>query len=302
MSKNNLEIMMVPLQSIVPDELQPRRDFDVNKLARLAASIKRFGIKQPLVVEKYSGGKYLLQDGERRFRAAQELKLDKVPVLVKEPETATERLISQFHVQELHEGWTGVEKAVAVTRLADALEMPVMQLADLLSLPKTSIQDYIAFGNLLNRREFEKSEISITFARHIEFTKATIRNGYKKIGEEMPKNLLKDAEKMMLDRIRSGEITNRQDMIKLRTTLTLDPTLVVKLINSNKLTIRDSYDKFGGRAKSLKQNISYQSTTLGSYVATVNKEGLYKHFKEDDRTKKNLIFLQKGLTQLINNI
>lgn len=92
------EIMMLSLKDIVPDEHQPRSYFDAKKLASLKDSVNRYGIKNPLIVDKV-GNKYILIDGERRFKVAEDLGLKEVPVIVEEPKSETERLIEQFHMK-----------------------------------------------------------------------------------------------------------------------------------------------------------------------------------------------------------
>jgi len=63
--------------------LQPRRSFDEETLAELAASIGEKGVLQPLLVRPCEGG-YEIVAGERRYRAAQRAGLDRVPVVVRE--------------------------------------------------------------------------------------------------------------------------------------------------------------------------------------------------------------------------
>jgi ParB family chromosome partitioning protein len=71
------------LASIVPNPLQPRRHFDEDELASLAASICEQGILQPIVVREVQG-KYQIIAGERRFRAAQAVGLGEIPIRVVE--------------------------------------------------------------------------------------------------------------------------------------------------------------------------------------------------------------------------
>ncbi len=73
------------LDKIVPCPFQPRKDFPPDTLQELADSIKEQGIVQPLIVRERDGHWELIA-GERRWRAAQLLKLEKVPVLVREAE------------------------------------------------------------------------------------------------------------------------------------------------------------------------------------------------------------------------
>ncbi|MFA5261922.1 MAG: ParB N-terminal domain-containing protein, partial [Candidatus Omnitrophota bacterium] len=76
-------ISFVETKMIRGNSLQPRTNYDDEKLNELKASIKEKGILQPILVRK-RGAQYEVIAGERRLRAAQTLNLDKVPVMVKE--------------------------------------------------------------------------------------------------------------------------------------------------------------------------------------------------------------------------
>ncbi|MDB5169599.1 MAG: hypothetical protein JWO41_955 [Candidatus Saccharibacteria bacterium] len=76
-------IEQVPLTSIQPNPHQPRHTFDADALQELAASIKTYGIIQPIVVSPASGGTYTLIAGERRWRAAALAKLTHIPAIVR---------------------------------------------------------------------------------------------------------------------------------------------------------------------------------------------------------------------------
>jgi ParB family transcriptional regulator, chromosome partitioning protein len=74
----------MPLDQIVLPATQPRRYFDPEALKQLTESIKQHGILQPLLVRPVDGGKHEVVAGERRYRAATELVLKEVPVVIKE--------------------------------------------------------------------------------------------------------------------------------------------------------------------------------------------------------------------------
>ena len=74
---------MIELSSIVLPQQQPRRYFDPEALSQLTNSIKEKGILQPLLVRSLEGGGFELVAGERRYRAAQNAKLEKVPVVIR---------------------------------------------------------------------------------------------------------------------------------------------------------------------------------------------------------------------------
>lgn len=63
---------------------QPRRYFDPQKMQQLVQSIQEHGILEPLLVRPLANGQYELIAGERRFRSAQILGLDTVPIISKD--------------------------------------------------------------------------------------------------------------------------------------------------------------------------------------------------------------------------
>jgi ParB family chromosome partitioning protein len=86
------ELRYVKISEISPDPDQPRRHFDEEALEEMAASIREHGILQPLVVTPVEHG-YRIVAGERRWRSANMVGLEKVPVIV--------RTLSQQHKLEL---------------------------------------------------------------------------------------------------------------------------------------------------------------------------------------------------------
>ena len=74
-------VTKIPIKSIKPNPNQPRRDFDENTLAELAASIKEKGVVTPITVREADNG-YELVAGERRWRAAKKLRLRAIPAYV----------------------------------------------------------------------------------------------------------------------------------------------------------------------------------------------------------------------------
>src|SRR4029077_20138658 len=79
-------VRQVRLATIVPSSLQPRKEFAADALQELVDSIRQHGIIQPLIVRQVDGRHELIA-GERRWRAAQEVGLTEVPVIIR---TATD--------------------------------------------------------------------------------------------------------------------------------------------------------------------------------------------------------------------
>lgn len=73
----------VPVDAIVPNPRQPRTNFEDAALRELAASVKEYGVLNPLTVRPLTEGRYELIAGERRLRAARLAGLDNVPVVIR---------------------------------------------------------------------------------------------------------------------------------------------------------------------------------------------------------------------------
>lgn len=75
-------IWMVGVEKVRPNSVQPRKEFDQQKLKELADSIKEKGILQPIVVRKMTHGFEIIA-GERRWRAAQLAGMHEVPIIIR---------------------------------------------------------------------------------------------------------------------------------------------------------------------------------------------------------------------------
>jgi ParB family chromosome partitioning protein len=114
-------VEQISLDRIIPDPQQPRKQFDETALEELASSISVHGIVQPLIVAK-SGNNYIIIAGERRYRAAQLLQLDTVPVIVRsfgDQEKLEISLIENVQREDL----TKLELATAYARLHDEFNL-----------------------------------------------------------------------------------------------------------------------------------------------------------------------------------
>jgi len=108
-------LQMLAVSSMAPHPGQPRRHFDEEALAELAASIKTRGLIQPIVVRPQASG-YQIVAGERRWRAAQRAQLHEVPVIVREfddVETLEVAIVENIQRQDLN----AIEEAEAYKRL-----------------------------------------------------------------------------------------------------------------------------------------------------------------------------------------
>lgn len=115
--KDRSQILNIPLSKIIPNKRQPREDFASEKQKELIASIKEKGVIQPILVRQQNDNFEIIA-GERRWRAAQELKFQEIPVIIKDADdkNALElALIENLQRDDLNP----IEEARAYQRLID---------------------------------------------------------------------------------------------------------------------------------------------------------------------------------------
>ena len=84
------EVASLPLDSVVPNPFQPRREFKEEEIRELAASISANGLLQPVLVRSAPAqGQWELVAGERRFRAVTRLGWGEVPAIVRDVDDET---------------------------------------------------------------------------------------------------------------------------------------------------------------------------------------------------------------------
>ena len=105
---------MNKLKKIVTNPLQPRQEFDREKLQELANSIKEAELLQPIVVRKNNGGNFEVVAGERRYKAFQILKEPKIPAIIRNIKDDTDALEKSLIENLQRDDLTSVERENAV--------------------------------------------------------------------------------------------------------------------------------------------------------------------------------------------
>ena len=136
------ELRELPVSLIKPNPLQPRTKFDPEALAALAASIEASGVVQPLLVRPLPDGSYELVAGERRWRAAQQAGIEKVPAVVRDQEEA-ERLQAALIENMVREDLNPVEEAKACDALVRELGLTKEELARRVGRSRPAVSNLI---------------------------------------------------------------------------------------------------------------------------------------------------------------
>lgn len=135
--KNDEAVLELDLDMIEPNRKQPRKYFDETALEELAASLKAYGMIQPIVVKK-NGEYYEIIAGERRWRAAKIAGLTKVPVVIKkweEGEAFEAALVENLQREDLNP----MEEAESYQRLQEEFGLSQEKIAEKVGKSRSAV-------------------------------------------------------------------------------------------------------------------------------------------------------------------
>ena len=134
----------VDIDRLVPNQFQPRGQFDEARLDDLARSIKSNGVIQPIVVRK-TGERFQIIAGERRWRAAQMAGLLRVPVVVREVPAGQEQSLLEMALIEniQRENLNPIDEALAYRRLVDEFQLTQETIAASVGKDRASVANVL---------------------------------------------------------------------------------------------------------------------------------------------------------------
>ncbi len=139
--------MALPLRDIEPDKNQPRKAFDEDTIAQLAASIAEHGILQPIAVRPAPTGGYRIIAGERRWRAARQAGLTEVPVVIRE--VTDEQAMELALIENLQrEDLDPIEEAAGYQQLMERCNLTQEEAAKRLSRSRSAVANSLRLLNL----------------------------------------------------------------------------------------------------------------------------------------------------------
>jgi len=143
---NRSPIVELDISSIETNKEQPRKTFEKESLDELKNSIMQYGVLQPIVVRK-KGNKYEIIAGERRWRAAKEANLDKIPCIIKEvddKESLKLALIENIQREDLNP----IEEARSYRTLIEDYGLTQEEVAQALGKSRSYIANTLRLLNL----------------------------------------------------------------------------------------------------------------------------------------------------------
>ncbi|MEI6859848.1 MAG: ParB/RepB/Spo0J family partition protein [Shewanella sp.] len=160
------DLLMLDIDLMQPGKYQPRKDMSTEALEELAESIMAQGIIQPIVVRKVSVKMFEIIAGERRWRAAQIAKLDKVPCIVKQvPDEAAVAISLIENIQR--EDLNAMEEAIALDRLMREFDLTHQQIAKAVGKSRATVSNLLRLNRLNEpvKRMLEYGDIDMGHAR-----------------------------------------------------------------------------------------------------------------------------------------
>ena len=139
-------VVELKINDISPNEDQPRKNFNDEKIDQLAASIAESGVIQPIIVQKRANG-YRIVAGERRWRAARQAGLTVIPAIVRDltdSQTLEQALIENIVREDLNP----IEEAYAMQNLLKTHKLTQDKLAKELGKPRATIANTLRLINL----------------------------------------------------------------------------------------------------------------------------------------------------------
>ena len=194
----------LPLEQIVANKNQPRKQFDEKALSELSASIKEFGVLQPITVKKIDNNKFEIISGERRFRASLMAGLLSIPAIIQNYDDEKVYIASILeNIQR--ENLNIVEEAKAYENLINSYNYTQQQLATKLGKSRSHI------ANTLRLLTLPQKILDALIDKKIEMGHAraliNCKNAEKYLNEIIENELsVREVEKLV-----KGETSNKTE-------------------------------------------------------------------------------------------
>jgi ParB family chromosome partitioning protein len=144
------EVVYILVNDIRPNRFQPRKEFRNDKLKELTESIRQKGVLQPILVRQLAEDNFELVAGERRWRAAKALGLDRIPAIVKETRDSDALEISLIENLQ-RDDLNPLEEAKAYKRLADEFALDAEKIAQVVGKASSSVSNMLRLLTLSDK-------------------------------------------------------------------------------------------------------------------------------------------------------
>lgn len=194
----------VAVADIEPNPDQPRTNFKQEEIEELAASIKKDGLLQPIVVRPMANGKYQIIAGERRWQACRYLKMEKMPVRIKdadEDKALELALIENIQRSDLNP----IEEAYGYRRLMERMNLTQSEVAQVVSKGRSTIANALRLLELPEEAQQLLFEEKITAGHARAILSIPTAEGRQKLTAKLVEEKLSVRETEAIARLMSGK-------------------------------------------------------------------------------------------------
>lgn len=223
----NSELAQVDPERIVKNPHNPRRYFNEQRLNLLRTSIQEVGVLVPLIVyrDPSESDKFVLMDGERRWRSAWDLALREVPVNIIAPPSDLDNLLRMFNIHNVREDWPLISVALSLrdvmqlsgetgekrlSEMTGLTRSTVRRAKRLLALPEDELQLIQSEAHLDRSQQVHREDLYL----EVIAAESVIRNSFPEIAEAFPqpeiiRRLVAKAERGVLRAVTDFRLVGR---------------------------------------------------------------------------------------------
>ncbi len=314
MNKSGNKLMEIPLDKINRNPENPRLYFRQQEMDELTESIRKFGVQVPISVYK-EADKYVIIDGERRWRCSVKLNTKTIPAIILDKPDAYNNLVLMFNIHALREQWDLMTMSLKLPRVIELYkkqhnqEPNEIQLSIETGLTRSVIRRCkLLMGlpdhhidNIKSELKKPKSQQKISEDFYIEMERAltTVSRAMPQIIPDVEKR--EEIRQVIIDKYRNNTIKNIVDLRKIAKVakaekVSADPDKAEKeLINffsRNSYTIDDAYDHSVSTA--------YAERDITTSIQTIINE--LSDLEEIETIDSNLIELIKQLNKITTEL
>lgn len=231
--ESDTELLRVPTTAIHPNPDNPRLIFREDEIEELQASIENQGILVPLTVYQEGRKKrFIILDGERRWRCARRLRLDRVPVIVQTKPAPMQNIMMMFAIHNARQDWDPLPSALKLGELEKLFEEQrgrspkEKELADLASMSVGEVRrlrqildlpnDYI--DELMAELELPRHQQKVSVDQVLETTRGLTALSKREV---LSTSEIEPIRRAVVDKFREGQIAS-----------TVDPRLLARMARS----------------------------------------------------------------------
>lgn len=310
-AKNKLKDISV--ENIQPNPENPRIVFRAEEMDQLLISIKKYGVQVPITVYE-DGGKYILIDGERRWRTSWKLNLKTIPAIIQSRPSDLDNLLMMFNIHSLREQWDLFTIANKLTTVIDLLYNEFghapneIEISEETGLNRSTIRRCKLLIELPSRfkdiilKELEKSKakqkLTEDFFIEMESSLKTVRNNLPESINDL--DIVRDN---LIRKYQNGIIKNVVDF-RYIAKLATSPKNVNYEVEKTKIALKDIFDD---------NNVGIEQIYNSTVGALYDERKLLSSFsnikyyinhlteidKQDEEIRRSLLELKEAIDEVL---